>query len=42
MNDIEGIERVWFMIFYLKDIFDEVIYVIRDCDKVCEFLYLLI
>ncbi len=37
VNDIEGIERVRFMTSHPKDISDEVIYAIRDCDKVCEF-----
>ncbi|WP_304340287.1 tRNA (N6-isopentenyl adenosine(37)-C2)-methylthiotransferase MiaB [Metaclostridioides mangenotii] len=40
VNDIEGIERVRFMTSHPKDISDEVIYAIRDCDKVCEFLHL--
>lgn len=40
VNDIEGIERIRFMTSHPKDISDEVIYAIRDCDKVCEFLHL--
>lgn len=40
VNDIDGIERVRFMTSHPKDISDEVIYAIRDCDKVCEFLHL--
>ncbi|MEG0843574.1 MAG: tRNA (N6-isopentenyl adenosine(37)-C2)-methylthiotransferase MiaB [Romboutsia sp.] len=40
VNDIEGIERVRFMTSHPKDISDEVIYAMRDCDKVCEFLHL--
>ena len=40
INDIEGIERIRFMTSHPKDISDEVIYAMRDCDKVCEFLHL--
>ena len=40
VNEIEGIERIRFMTSHPKDISDEVIYSIRDCDKVCEFLHL--
>ena len=40
INEIEGIERIRFMTSHPKDISDEVIYAIRDCDKVCEFLHL--
>ncbi|MGL5328649.1 MAG: tRNA (N6-isopentenyl adenosine(37)-C2)-methylthiotransferase MiaB [Peptostreptococcaceae bacterium] len=40
VNDIEGIERIRFMTSHPKDISDEVIYAMRDCDKVCEFLHL--
>ena len=40
VNKIEGIERIRFMTSHPKDISDEVIYAIRDCDKVCEFLHL--
>ncbi|MGL5312134.1 MAG: tRNA (N6-isopentenyl adenosine(37)-C2)-methylthiotransferase MiaB [Peptostreptococcaceae bacterium] len=40
VNDIDGIERVRFMTSHPKDISDEVIYAIRDCDKVCEYLHL--
>ncbi|MEG0855300.1 MAG: tRNA (N6-isopentenyl adenosine(37)-C2)-methylthiotransferase MiaB [Terrisporobacter sp.] len=39
-NEIEGIERIRFMTSHPKDISDEVIYAMRDCDKVCEFLHL--
>ena len=37
---IEKIQRVRFMTSHPKDISDEVIYAMRDCDKVCEFLHL--
>ena len=40
VNEIEGIERIRFMTSHPKDISDEVIYAIRDCDKVCEYLHL--
>ena len=40
VNEIEGIERVRFMTSHPKDISDEVIYAMRDCEKVCEFLHL--
>ena len=39
-NEVEGLERIRFMTSHPKDISDEVIYAIRDCDKVCEFLHL--
>ena len=39
-NEIEGVERIRFMTSHPKDISDEVIYAMRDCDKVCEFLHL--
>ena len=39
-NEIDGIERIRFMTSHPKDISDEVIYAMRDCDKVCEFLHL--
>ena len=40
VNEIEGIERIRFMTSHPKDISDEVIYAMRDCDKVCEYLHL--
>ncbi|MEG1311533.1 MAG: tRNA (N6-isopentenyl adenosine(37)-C2)-methylthiotransferase MiaB [Romboutsia sp.] len=40
VNEIDGIERIRFMTSHPKDISDEVIYAIRDCEKVCEFLHL--
>ena len=40
INEIEGLERVRFMTSHPKDISDEVIYAMRDCDKVCEFMHL--
>jgi tRNA-2-methylthio-N6-dimethylallyladenosine synthase len=40
VNEVEGIERIRFMTSHPKDISDEVIYAIRDCDKVCEYLHL--
>lgn len=40
VNEIEGLERIRFMTSHPKDISDDVIYAMRDCDKVCEFLHL--
>lgn len=40
VNEIDGLERIRFMTSHPKDISDDVIYAIRDCDKVCEFLHL--
>ena len=40
VNEIEGLERIRFMTSHPKDISDEVIYAMRDCDKVCEYLHL--
>ena len=40
VNKIEGLERIRFMTSHPKDISDDVIYAIRDCEKVCEFLHL--
>ncbi len=40
LNNIDGIERIRFFTSHPKDISDELIYAIRDCDKVCEHLHL--
>jgi tRNA-2-methylthio-N6-dimethylallyladenosine synthase len=40
LNTIEGIERIRFMTSHPKDLSDELIYAIRDCNKVCEHLHL--
>ena len=40
VNEIDGLERIRFMTSHPKDISDEVIYAIRDCDKVCEYMHL--
>ena len=40
LNTVEGIERIRFMTSHPKDLSDELIYAIRDCDKVCEHLHL--
>ena len=40
LNDIKGIERIRFMTSHPKDISDELIYAMRDLDKVCEHLHL--
>lgn len=40
INNIEGVERIRFMTSHPKDLSDEVIYAIRDCDKICEQIHL--
>ncbi len=40
LNKIQGIERIRFMTSHPKDLSDELIYVMRDCEKVCEHLHL--
>ncbi|EOD01046.1 tRNA-i(6)A37 methylthiotransferase [Caldisalinibacter kiritimatiensis] len=40
INKIEGVERIRFMTSHPKDLSDELIYAIRDCEKVCEHLHL--
>lgn len=40
VNEIEGLERVRFMTSHPKDLSDEVIYAIRNCDKLCEQIHL--
>lgn len=40
LNTIEGIERIRFMTSHPKDLSDELIYAMRDCNKVCEHLHL--
>jgi tRNA-2-methylthio-N6-dimethylallyladenosine synthase len=40
LNEIKGIERIRFMTSHPKDISDELIYAMRDLDKVCEHLHL--
>lgn len=40
LNAIEGIERIRFLTSHPKDLSDELIFAIRDCDKVCEHLHL--
>ncbi len=39
-NEVEGIERIRFMTSHPKDLSDELIYAIRDCDKVCNHVHL--
>ncbi len=39
-NEIEGIERIRFMTSHPKDLSDELIYAMRDCGKVCNYLHL--
>ena len=40
INNIEGLERIRFMTSHPKDLTDELIYAIRDCDKLCEQIHL--
>ncbi len=40
INEIEGIERIRFMTSHPKDLSDELIAAMRDCDKVCNYLHL--
>ena len=40
LNKIEGLERIRFMTPHPKDLSDELIYALRDLDKVCEHLHL--
>lgn len=40
VNDIEGVERVRFMTSHPKDLTDDVIYAIKECDKLCEHIHL--
>ncbi len=40
INDIDGIERIRFMTSHPKDLSNELIYAIRDCNKVCEHVHL--
>lgn len=40
LDKVDGIERIRFMTSHPKDLSDELIYAMRDCDKVCEHLHL--
>lgn len=40
VNEIDGIERIRFMTSHPKDLSDDLIETIRDCEKVCEHLHL--
>ncbi|HEX2928016.1 MAG TPA: tRNA (N6-isopentenyl adenosine(37)-C2)-methylthiotransferase MiaB [Ruminiclostridium sp.] len=40
LNNIQGIERIRFMTSHPKDLSDELILAMRDCEKVCEHLHL--
>ena len=40
INGIDGIERVRFMTSHPKDLSEELINAIRDCDKICNYLHL--
>ena len=40
VNEIEGLERIRFMSSHPKDLTDEVIMAVKECDKVCEQIHL--
>lgn len=40
INEVEGIERVRFMTSHPKDLTDDVILAIKECDKLCEQIHL--
>lgn len=40
INEIDGLERIRFMTSHPKDLTLDVVYAIRDCDKVCEQIHL--
>ena len=40
LNEVEGIERIRFMTSHPKDLSDELIYAMRDCNKVCKHIHL--
>ena len=40
LNTIDGLERIRFMTSHPKDLSDELISAIKDCDKVCEHIHL--
>ncbi len=40
LNEIPNIERIRFMTSHPKDLSDELIYAMRDCDKVCKHIHL--
>jgi tRNA-2-methylthio-N6-dimethylallyladenosine synthase len=40
VNDVEGIERIRFMTSHPKDLSDELILAVKECDKVCKHIHL--
>lgn len=40
LNEVEGIERIRFMTSHPKDLSDELIEAMKDCNKVCKYLHL--
>ena len=40
VNEVEGIERIRFMTSHPKDLSDELIQAMAECDKVCKYLHL--
>ncbi|MGL4850465.1 MAG: tRNA (N6-isopentenyl adenosine(37)-C2)-methylthiotransferase MiaB [Clostridium sp.] len=40
INEVDGLERLRFMTSHPKDLNEDVIYAIRDCEKICEQIHL--
>lgn len=40
VNEIEGLERIRFMTSHPKDLSDELIFAMRDCEKICNHIHL--
>lgn len=40
INEIDGLERIRFMTSHPKDLSDDLIYAMRDCEKVCNHIHL--
>ena len=40
VNEIEGLERIRFMTSHPKDLSDELIIAMKECDKVCNHIHL--
>lgn len=40
INEVQGIKRIRFMTSHPKDLTEEVIFAVRDCEKVCEQIHL--
>jgi len=40
LNEVDGIERIRFTTSHPKDLSDDLIYAVRDCEKICEHIHL--